>query len=98
MSVLRNPVQPLALTIHVGRIRLLSHYRFDFRQKSWGLPPSHSLPGHASILSADSADLASALSRNFSNFPTPSREAANPRRPHLAGFGKTKKQKNEVEI
>jgi hypothetical protein len=103
MSVLRNPVQPLALTTQAGLIRLLLECRFDFQHKIWSAPKfeSRSDDGLSSALDRDALlPLLSAVISDFSD-PAPGGEKS-PRLPfrrmgirsrRLSGKLKTKKEK-----
>jgi hypothetical protein len=78
MSVLQNPVrhQPFARPANLNRWLLLC--RFDFQQRSWGLPAWEVRRDSHAIVPAHSAALASAVSKNLSDFSDPSRGGTKP--------------------
>jgi len=105
MSVLRNPVQRQSFAVSAGLKRLLLLCRFDYRQKSWELPDWEGRHDRDSFLRTDSAALASAISKNPSEFSDPSLGGAKPpmtatcrigfRPPNHRSLGKTKQPKKE---
>jgi len=78
MSVQQNQVRGQTLAIPAGLNRLLLLCRFDFRQKSWGLPSCEIRGDFNCLLAADPAALASAISQTISDFSDPSLGGANP--------------------
>jgi hypothetical protein len=103
MSVLRNPVQKLALTTQAGLIRLLLDCRFDFRQKIWSAPRFEPRLDDRLSSALDRDALLPLLSAVISDFsdPAPGGEKS-PRLPfrrmgirsrRLSGKLKTKKEK-----
>jgi len=103
MSVLRNPVQGLALTTQAGLIRLLLQCRFDFQHKVWSAPRFESGPDNGSRSALDRDALLPLLSAVISDFSDPARGGEPPRRPQSRRIGirsrrllgKPKKQKGE---
>jgi hypothetical protein len=102
MSVLRNPVQQLALTTQAGLIRLLLECRFDFQHKIWSVLRFESRldDRSSSALELDALLPLSAVISDFSD-PAPGGEKS-PRPPlrrmgirsrRLSGKPKTKKEK-----
>jgi hypothetical protein len=101
----RNPVQSQPFAVPAGLSRLLLLCRFDFRQKSWGLPAWEVRRDRDFEFSADAEALASAVSKITFDFSDPSSGGANPSKPvvrrihhrHLSRrtLGKTKKPKTE---
>jgi hypothetical protein len=71
MPVFQHPIQPRSFVVPASLNRLLLACRFDFRQKSWGLPAAENRRDLESILLANSAALALAVSKNFSKFSDP---------------------------
>jgi hypothetical protein len=96
---MQNSVPRPPFTAPAGLNRLLLSCRFDFRQKSWGLPPLEIYldRDRDAVFPDDSTALASAISKNFSD---PSLGGANPpqtatrrigvRPAHQRSLGKTK--------
>ncbi len=78
MSIPQNSVRRQGFTVPPGLNRLLLLRRFDFRQKTWGLPAPGIRSGCESISHADSTALASLISKNLPEFSDPSLGGANP--------------------
>jgi hypothetical protein len=73
----QNPIQSQPFVVATGLSRLLLLCRFDFRQKSWGLPAEEVCRDSNSVYSAHAAALAAAIAQTFSEFSDPSRGGAN---------------------
>jgi hypothetical protein len=78
MSVLQHPVQPRSFAVPASLNRLLLLCRFDFRQRSWSLPAWEIRRDSNFVFPAHSAALASAISKNLSDFFDPSLKGVNP--------------------
>jgi hypothetical protein len=74
----QNPVQSQPFAVPARLNRLLLFCRFDFQQKSWGLPAWEIRRERDSQFSADAATLASAVSKTISGFSDPSLGGAKP--------------------
>jgi hypothetical protein len=106
MSVLRNPVQKLALTTQAGLIRLLLDCRFDFRHKIWSAPRFEPRLDDRLSSALDRDALLPLLSAVTSDFFRPSlgrrkipKSAVSPDwNPVPAAFGKTKNQKGKMKL
>jgi hypothetical protein len=68
MSISRNSVQSESIVPQLGLSRLLLLCRFDYRQKAWNLPAFALRRDRSSNLLADSAALASTVSKIFRGF------------------------------
>ena len=78
MSVLQHPVQPRSFAVPASLNRLLLLCRFDFRQRNWNLPLWEIHRDSNCVFPAQSAALASAISKNLSDFFDPSSKGVNP--------------------
>ena len=87
MSVLRNPVQRLALTTQTGLIRLLLQCRFDFQHKIWSVPGIDSRLDRGLSSAPDSDALLPLLSAVISDFSDPAMGGAKPSKPEISRIG-----------
>jgi hypothetical protein len=78
MSALQNPIRSQSVAVPAGLSRLLLVCRFDLQQRSWGLPAWGVRRDSHSIFPSDLAELASAISKNSSDFSDPSLGGAKP--------------------
>jgi hypothetical protein len=72
MSVVQYPVSSRPFSVSRGLNRLLLFCRFDFRQKTWALPAPAILRDHGLSFPGRPVELASAISKNLSDFSDPS--------------------------
>jgi hypothetical protein len=87
MSVLRNPVQPLALTTQAGLIRLLLECRFDFQHKIWSVPRFEPRSGDGLSSALDRDALLPLLSAVISDFSDPAPGVEKSPRPPFRRMG-----------
>jgi len=83
----QNQVRRHPFALHTNLNGWLLFCRFDFRQKSWGLPAAGVRRDSNSIFPAHSAALTTAISKNLSAFSDPALGGANPSKTGIRRIG-----------
>jgi hypothetical protein len=78
MSILLNPVRPQSFALPANHYPILLQYRFDFRQKTSGMPPLEMRLDDVAGACVGVASLVLVFSKNLSDFSNPAWGGAKP--------------------